>query len=128
MTSNDSSAPQDLEAYYGLPKEVRFCRRCVISNQRPNSAVEFSHTSASRKTTIGFNEEGVCDACLFAERKRSVIDWAERERKLRDLCDRYRRNDGYYDPSEVDDVVARVRRADVAHARKVLRNFAQVYG
>lgn len=38
------------------------------------------------------------------------------------------RNDGYYDPSEVDDVVARVRRADVAHARKVLRNFAQVYG
>ena len=22
---------------YGLPEEVRFCKKCVISNQRPNS-------------------------------------------------------------------------------------------
>ena len=26
---------------YGLPEEVRFCKKCVISNQRPNSTVEF---------------------------------------------------------------------------------------
>ena len=32
------------EALYGLPGEVIFCRSCVISNQRPNSAVEFNHT------------------------------------------------------------------------------------
>ena len=25
---------------YGLPEKVVFCNRCVISNQRPNSAVE----------------------------------------------------------------------------------------
>ena len=27
-----------LEAKYGLPLEVKFCKICVISNQRPNSA------------------------------------------------------------------------------------------
>lgn len=88
---------QDLEAFYGLPRDVRFCRKCVISNQRPNSAVEFRHTRASQKITIGFNAEGVCDACVFAEGKRATIDWAERERQLRELCDRYRRTDGAYD-------------------------------
>ena len=49
--------------FYGLPAQVQFCRRCVISNQRPNSAVEFKHTRDSQKSTIGFDAEGVCDAC-----------------------------------------------------------------
>ncbi len=88
---------EQLEAYYGLPREVKFCRKCVISNQRPNSAVEFQHTRDSKKETIGFDAEGVCDACRFAERKRGAIDWAERDKQLRELCDRFRRNDGYYD-------------------------------
>ena len=29
--------------------------------------------------------------------KRKNIDWDERERQLKDLCNRYRRNDGRYD-------------------------------
>jgi N-acetyl sugar amidotransferase len=87
----------NLEAFYGLPREVRFCRRCVISNQRPNSAVEFQHTRDSKKATIGFDAEGVCDACRFAEQKRHTIDWQERDRALRALCDRHRRTDGQYD-------------------------------
>ena len=37
------------------------------------------------------------------------------------------RDEGYYDPTEVEDVVARVLSADVSHARKVLSNFAKVY-
>jgi len=84
------------EARYGLPGEVKFCRRCVISNQRPNSAIEFQYTRNSQKTTIGFDSDGVCDACRVAERKRD-IDWVERERELKDLCDRFRRSDGQYD-------------------------------
>jgi N-acetyl sugar amidotransferase len=87
---------EKLEAYYGLPREVRFCRRCVISNQRPNSAVEFKHTKDSKKETIGFDAEGVCDACRFAERK-AAIDWDARDRELRELCDRFRKHDGSYD-------------------------------
>lgn len=87
----------NLEIKYGLPATIKFCTRCVISNQRPNSAIEYQHTSASSKSTIEFDDEGVCDACRVAERKASEIDWDERERELRDLCDKYRRSDGHYD-------------------------------
>lgn len=86
-----------IEAKYGLPAEVRFCKRCVISNQRPNSAVEFRHTSESKKQTIHFDSEGVCDACRFTEKKQRTIDWSAREMELRELCDRHRRDDGGYD-------------------------------
>jgi N-acetyl sugar amidotransferase len=84
-------------ARYGLPMQVAFCRRCVISNQRPNSAVEYEHTKDSKKKTIHLDAEGVCDACRMAEQKQRTIDWAGRESQLRDLCDRFRRNDGSYD-------------------------------
>lgn len=85
------------DAKYGLPRHVVYCKRCVISNQRPNSAVEYQHTQDSKKATIHFDDEGICDACRFAERKHKTIDWAERERLLRELCDRHRKNDGSYD-------------------------------
>jgi len=88
---------EELDVKYGLPREVKFCKVCVISNQRPNSAVEYSHTAASKKTTIHFDEEGVCDACRFAEKKRKGIDWADRERELVALLDKHRRHDGQYD-------------------------------
>ncbi len=82
---------------YGLPNDVAYCAKCVISNQRPNSAVEYTHTKESKKKTINFDEHGVCDACNFAEQKKRVIDWEERDRRLRELCDRHRKNDGSYD-------------------------------
>jgi N-acetyl sugar amidotransferase len=82
---------------YGLPQKVAFCKRCVISNQRPNSAVEYQHTPASKKRTINFDADGVCDACRFADVKRRSIDWGEREARLRELCNKHRRSDGAYD-------------------------------
>lgn len=82
---------------YGLPQEVKFCKRCVISNQRPNSAVEYNHTQASLKKTIHFDEEGICDACRFAELKQGSIDWAARDKQLREICDKHRSKDGSYD-------------------------------
>jgi len=72
----------DVSSLYNLPNEVRFCKKCVMSNQRPR---------------IVFDEEGVCNACRYWERKDSVIDWHERERQLSDLCNQYRRNDGRFD-------------------------------
>jgi N-acetyl sugar amidotransferase len=84
------------EPRYGLPEEIAFCSKCVISNQRPNSAVEYSHTKDSKKKTIYFDKQGVCDACRFAEQKQK-IDWADREQQLRELCDLHRSNDGSYD-------------------------------
>lgn len=85
------------EVLYGLPNEVKFCRKCVISNQRPNSAVEYKHTKETKKATIHFDDRGVCDACNFAERKKQGIDWNLRDKQLRDLCDQHRKQDGSYD-------------------------------
>ena len=93
FTSNNSRP----EARYGLPSKVAFCKRCVISNQRPNSVIEYQNVRGSTKLTINFDNEGICDACRFAERKHQVIDWAERERQLWELCDRHRKKDGSYD-------------------------------
>ncbi len=84
------------EILYGLPKEIIFCKKCVISNQRPNSAIEYQHTQDSLKNTINF-VDGICDACRFAERKKNVIDWSDRERALQELCDKHRKSDGSYD-------------------------------
>jgi N-acetyl sugar amidotransferase len=92
-----SVTDSSVETKYGLPADVRFCKRCVISNQRPNSAIEYGHTADSVKETIHFDAEGVCDACRYAERKRTEIDWAQRAAELRSLCDRFRRDDGQYD-------------------------------
>ncbi|MCX5855347.1 MAG: N-acetyl sugar amidotransferase [Deltaproteobacteria bacterium] len=87
---------EKLEAKYGLPERVVFCGRCVTSNQRPASTVEFKHTQASKKTTMHIDEEGICDACRFAEIK-DKIDWKKREGELIRLLDKHRKNDGNYD-------------------------------
>jgi N-acetyl sugar amidotransferase len=63
-------------------EEIRFCKKCVMSNQRPR---------------ITFNKEGVCSACQYAEMKRNVIDWKKREEMLLVLLDMHRSKDGSYD-------------------------------
>ncbi len=72
----------DVKKYYNLPEKVIYCSKCVVSNQRPR---------------ITFDKDNVCSACRFAEYKNTKIDWDERERELKDLCDRHRRKDGYWD-------------------------------
>ena len=96
LSAFESSA-SNFAPKYGLPRDVLFCKKCVISNQRPNSAVEYNHVGGAKKPTIAFDDSGVCDACNFAERKKNEIDWAEREEELIALCDRFRKSDGSYD-------------------------------
>jgi len=88
---------EELEAFYGLPRNVVYCTRCVISNQRPSSVVEFKSQAGDPKPTIEFDAAGVCSACRFADKKEQVIDWAQREAELQDLCARHRSKDGRYD-------------------------------
>eukprot|EP01036_Dinobryon_divergens_P008505 gene8505-11372_t len=76
-----SANDQDVQVKYGLP--------------RPNSAVEYEHTKASKKATIAFDEDGVCDACRFAEQKHGSINWKDREDQLAVLCDKFRSKSGY---------------------------------
>jgi N-acetyl sugar amidotransferase len=86
-----------LDAKYGLPQKVLFCKRCVISNQRPNSVIEFKHTKDCKKPTIKFDKEFICDACRAAENKIHAIDWQDREKELIELCNKHRSKDGSYD-------------------------------
>lgn len=65
-----------------LPKQVVFCRNCVVSNQRPRTA---------------FNENGICSACQWAYEKDHTVDWEIREKELAALCDRYRSKNGDFD-------------------------------
>ena len=95
--ANFDQNSNNLEAKYGLPSDVQYCKKCVISNQRPNSAVEYKNKVGTKKKTINFDENGVCDACNFAEKKKSIIDWDIREKELIDLCDKHRKSDGSYD-------------------------------
>ena len=88
---------KDKAAYYGLPKEVKFCKECVISNQRPNSTVEFKNEKGDKKSVINFSEDGVCSACIYHKEKEKNINWKERDDKLGDLLSRFKRDDGGYD-------------------------------
>lgn len=64
------------------PQHVQFCRRCVVSNQRPR---------------ITLDADGICSACRYAEEKHHGIDWTAREKALWALCDRHRSNNGSWD-------------------------------
>ena len=66
---------------YNLPREVKFCKKCVISNQRPR---------------IVFDNEGICSACRYFEYKEK-IDFKEREEELKKLLDKHRSKSETYD-------------------------------
>ncbi len=70
-----------VENFYNLPLEVKFCKICTVSNQRPR---------------ISFDKDGICSACNFAEQKKK-FDWKEREQELKKLCDKHRKSNGDYD-------------------------------
>lgn len=72
---------RDLVKMYNLPLEVKYCKKCTISNQRPR---------------ITFDDHGVCSACNYAEYK-DKIDWKQRDIELMKLCNKFRKDDGSYD-------------------------------
>ncbi|MDC1097130.1 N-acetyl sugar amidotransferase [Gammaproteobacteria bacterium] len=86
-----------METYFNLPSDVFFCKKCLMSNQRPSSVPEFRHTrSRDGAKYLQFDNDGVCDACRQSETKDS-IGWEDRERELIDLLDRHRKSNGDYD-------------------------------
>src|SRR5438874_2964700 len=97
MVSANIAPVQKLTAYWGLPMDVKFCKRCVFSNQRPLSTNEYAHTPDSRKETLEFDEHGVCLACRHMDKVFDEIDWKKREGELLKLLDRHRSKDGSYD-------------------------------
>ena len=65
-----------------VPNNVKWCKKCVVSNQRPR---------------IIFDEEGVCSGCRNTDYKNNGVDWKLREKELIELLDEHRRSDGQWD-------------------------------
>lgn len=59
---------------------MKYCQKCIIPDTRPG---------------IYFDEEGACQACRAAEKKKTT-DWNARFEELKALCDRYRGRKGDY--------------------------------
>ncbi len=59
---------------------MRYCKKCLNPETRPR---------------ITFNADGVCNACNWAEKKKS-IDWQSRREKLNQVCETYRKKN-YWD-------------------------------
>jgi N-acetyl sugar amidotransferase len=84
------------KSLFGLPLEVKFCKKCIESNQRFLSSTQHKINASEKKETIYFNEQGICSACNHYENK-SKIDWNAREKELREILDQHRSTDGSYD-------------------------------
>ena len=52
---------QNKQVYYGLPKKVIFCKKTLMSNQKPNSTIEFTHNRNSKKDTLLFDKKGISE-------------------------------------------------------------------
>ncbi len=85
------------KAFFGLPSYVKFCKKCVISNQRPSSTVEFNSSRNDKKEVINFNKDGICSACVYHDSKSTNINWKERENQLVNLLNKFKSDDGSYD-------------------------------
>ena len=90
-----TGVPAQLESYYGLPSEVRYCSVCVMSNQRPSSTVEFKNVD--KKQGLSIRNDGICDACKYHHRKWNVFDYEARQKILLEVLDRHRSSDGSHD-------------------------------
>ena len=62
-------------------ENIRWCANCLSMSTRPR---------------ISFDERGWCNACVWAEKKKT-LDWPSRQRELEQLLDKHRRSDGGFD-------------------------------
>jgi N-acetyl sugar amidotransferase len=62
-------------------KNLSWCSNCLTMSTRPR---------------ITFNEHGWCNACVWADKKKT-LDWVARQVELKDLLNQHRRNNGQFD-------------------------------
>jgi len=62
-------------------ENVHWCSNCLTMSTRPR---------------ITFDERGWCNACVWAEKKKT-LDWGARQKELEALLNKHRRNDGRFD-------------------------------
>ena len=82
---------------YGLPTEIKYCKKCNVINQRPTSTNEYNHDINTDQIPIKFNKKDICFACDTVEKKwNKKINWDEREKELIDLLEKYKDFKGPY--------------------------------
>ena len=81
---------------FGLPKKIIFCKKSLISNQRPNSSIEFNHNIESKKKTLFIDKKGVSDSWKYSRIKHK-INYSVREKQLLKLLDKHRGKYGEFD-------------------------------
>jgi N-acetyl sugar amidotransferase len=80
------------------PKKVLFCKKCVLSNQKPVTIPEFKHTiNRTGALYMNIDKDGICDACKYHSIKYKTISWNKREKELKKLLNKFRKNNGEYD-------------------------------
>ena len=68
---------------YGLPKKVVFCKKTLISNQKPTSCVEFIHNLRSKKRTLFIDKNQVSDSWKYSRIKKKNQLQKKRERIIK---------------------------------------------
>lgn len=82
---------------YGLPTEIKYCKKCNVINQKPTSTNEYNHDINTDQIPIKFNKKDICFACETVEKKwNKKINWDEREKELIDLLEKYKDFKGPY--------------------------------
>lgn len=61
-----------LKALYGLPNKVLFCKKTLISNQRPSSTSEFTNNIKSKKQTLFIDKNGLSDSWKYSQIKKKL--------------------------------------------------------
>lgn len=72
-----------MKILFNLPEKVIFCKKCVLSNQKPTSIAEFKHTRNRKGAKyLNLDNKEICDACNYAEIKKRLIGKKERRSLL----------------------------------------------
>ena len=85
-----------LKTLYGLPRKIIFCKKTLISNQRPQSEIEFSHNIKTKKRTLNIDSKKISDSWKYS-RMKLKINYKLREKELLKLLEKHRGKHGEYD-------------------------------
>ena len=86
----------NIKPLYGLPRKVIFCKKTLISNQKPTSSIEFYHNLKSKKKTLFIDKNQISDSWKYSRIKKK-INYKKREKELLKLLERHRSNNRNYD-------------------------------
>ena len=56
-----------------LTKKVVFCKKTLISNQKPTSSIEFNHNLKSKKKTLFIDKNQISDSWKYSRIKKDKL-------------------------------------------------------